>query len=166
MIYLDNAATTYPKPENVYCEMDRVNRELAVNAGRGSYKAARTAMSLIDDTKIKLLQLFHAEGLADICFTPSITHAINQTLAGAHLDETSNVYITPYEHNAVARPIKLLQDKYHFSVKKIPLDEDLTIDLKKMQYEFTRNKPSLVIANKVSNVTGYVLPTDEIFSIA
>ena len=68
MIYLDNAATTYPKPENVYCEMDRVNRELAVNAGRGSYKAARTAMSLIDDTKIKLLQLFHAEGLADICF--------------------------------------------------------------------------------------------------
>ena len=50
MIYLDNAATTFPKPESVYDEMDKANRTLAVNAGRGSYKAAREATAIIDDT--------------------------------------------------------------------------------------------------------------------
>ena len=166
MIYLDNAATTFPKPETVYREMDRANREFAVNAGRGSYKAARTATNVIDETKKKLLQLFHAEGIADICFTPSITHAINQVLAGTCLDESSNVYITPYEHNAVARTIKLLQQKLHFSVMILPTNDDLTIDMERTRYEFTRNKPTLVVVNKVSNVTGYVLPAEEIFSMA
>ena len=50
MIYLDNAATTFPKPEAVYIEMDRVNRNLSVNTGRGSYRLARTGSEMIDET--------------------------------------------------------------------------------------------------------------------
>lgn len=50
MIYLDNAATTFPKPENVYRAMDKINREGAVNAGRGSYKLAQAASKIIADT--------------------------------------------------------------------------------------------------------------------
>ena len=52
MVYLDNAATTFPKPEIVYVTMDKANRELAVNAGRGSYALARKANKLITDTKV------------------------------------------------------------------------------------------------------------------
>ncbi len=80
MIYLDNAATSFPKSENVYLEMDRVNRNLSVNSGRGSYKAAKEASEIITATKDKLLDLFNAKGLADVILTPSITHAINQVL--------------------------------------------------------------------------------------
>ena len=76
MIYLDNAATTFPKPESVYSEMDRINRSLAVNAGRGSYKAAKEAARIIDETKRLLLELFQAQGIADIILTPSITHRV------------------------------------------------------------------------------------------
>ena len=116
MIYLDNAATTFPKPDLVYDEMDRVNRTLAVNAGRGSYKSAQKVSRLLDDTKNMLLKLFHAEGSADICFGPSITFALNQVLGGVNLDESSVVYMTPYEHNAVARTIHLLQKTMYLTV--------------------------------------------------
>ncbi len=166
MIYLDNAATTFPKPEQVYLEMDKVNRTLAVNAGRGSYKAAREATQIIEETKEMLLQLFHAKGIADICFTPSVTHAINLVLSGIGFDSASVVYVTPYEHNAVARPIKMLQKKYGFTLEFIPLTEDLSIDLEKTAYLFTQKKPTLVISNKVSNVTGYILPAEELFQQA
>ena len=166
MIYLDNAATTFPKPDLVYDEMDRVNRTLAVNAGRGSYKSAQKVSRLLDDTKNMLLKLFHAEGSADICFGPSITFALNQVLGGVNLDESSVVYMTPYEHNAVARTIHLLQKTKGFSIEFIPLTKDLRIDLEKTAYLFTQKCPNLVIVNKVSNVTGYVLPAGPIFKLA
>ena len=105
MIYLDNAATTFPKPEVVYKEMDQVNRTGAVNAGRGSYKAARKAADLIADTKQRMSELLHCDGRAEIVFTPSVTHAINQIVNGLDISETTTIYLSAYEHNAVARTI-------------------------------------------------------------
>ena len=82
LIYLDNAATTFPKPEDVYKRMDEVNRNFAFNSGRGGYKAARYAAVIIEDTKSKLLNLANATGSAKIVFAPSVTIAINQILQG------------------------------------------------------------------------------------
>ena len=62
MIYLDNAATTFPKPERVYDALEVANRELSFNAGRGSYKAARDASAVIDDKKNLLRSLLHESG--------------------------------------------------------------------------------------------------------
>ena len=166
MIYLDNAATTFPKPEMVYSEMDKANRTLAVNAGRGSYKIAKEATRLIDNTKDLLTKLFHADGIADICFTPSITHAMNLILRGIRLSESDVVYLTPYEHNAVARTVYMLQKENGFEVRLIPLDSDLKIDLERTSFEFAKKRPSIVVANKVSNVTGYILPDKELFYLA
>ena len=166
MIYLDNAATSFPKSENVYLEMDRVNRNLSVNSGRGSYKAAKEASEIIAETRIKLLDLFHAKDMADVILTPSITHAINQVLYGLELSNNSVVYITPYEHNAVARCMELLRQKHGFTVKMIPLQKDLQIDLDKTQYEFSVNPPTLLVMNAISNVTGYVLPIQELSDMA
>lgn len=166
MIYLDNAATTFPKPDAVYSKMDEVNRTLSVNAGRGAYKAAKEAAKLIADTKDLLLSLFNAYGIADICFTPSVTHAVNQVLGGIQLNESSTVYITPYEHNAVARSLRMLQKKIGFEIELIPLTKDLKIDIDRTAYQFTCKSPAVVIVNKISNVTGYMLPAEELFHIA
>ena len=166
MIYLDNAATTFPKPDEVYVAMDRTNRTIAVNAGRGAYKAAQEAITIIDGTKSLLKRLFHAENKAEVVFTPSVTHAINQVLRGLSLRQCSIVYITPYEHNAVARTLHMLQKEYGFSIELLPLQDDLRIDLRKTAFLFKEKPPTVVIATSISNVTGYVLPTNEVFALA
>lgn len=167
MIYLDNAATTFPKPEYVYSEMDRVNREMAINAGRGSYKLAQTASKLISDTKRKIRELTRADISSPVIFSPSITVAINQVLNGIRLDKGSVVYVSPYEHNAVARCLHLLQSHNDFIVKELPIDEhSLEIDLDRTKYEFVKDKPNLVVCTHISNVTGYILPVKDIFSEA
>lgn len=166
MIYLDNAATTFPKPESVYREMDDIARNYAVNTGRGSYKAAQKATKVIDDTKAALLRLFNAEGAADIVFTPSVTHALNIILAGLSLNEDDTVYISPYEHNAVVRTLHMLKKEKGFTVKEMPLDGNLEIDLKKLTFEFACKPPAAVVSTMVSNVTGYQLPVGDIFQMA
>ena len=166
MIYLDNAAATFPKPDEVYAAMDRTNRTIAVNAGRGAYKAAQEASAIIDDTKCILKKLFHAENTAEVVFTPSVTHAMNQVLRGLSLRQSSIVYITPYEHNAVARTLRMLQKEYGFNIELLPLQDDLRIDLSKTAYLFKEKSPTVVIATSISNVTGYALPTREIFALA
>lgn len=166
MIYLDNAATTFPKPERVYDALDAANRNLSFNAGRGSYKAARDASAIIDDTKNQLLSLLHATGYADAVFTPSVTHAFNQVLNGLDLANNSVIYISPYEHNAVARTVHQLSVNTGASVEMLPLTEDLQIDLEKARYQFSTKTPSVIILNALSNVTGYILPVRELFLMA
>lgn len=162
MIYLDNAATTFPKPENVYRAMDKMNREGAVNAGRGSYKLAQEASKIIADTKSKIRQLVHLDTSA-VVFAPSITIAINQIVNGLDLRKNAVIYVSPYEHNAVARSIYALSKKMKFTVKELPVNDIFEIDIEKMKYEFSKDKPEAVFCTHVSNVTGYVLPIEEIF---
>ncbi len=167
MIYLDNAATTFPKPDAVYQAMDKANRELAVNAGRGSYTLAREATKIIDETKHMLLRLVHAEGIGKVAFTPSITIALNEILQGIDFHTGDNLYISPYEHNAVARVAHLLETSMGVNVIQMPLNESLLeIDIDKLQYMFSHHKPKCVCCIHVSNVTGYVLPIDKIFDLA
>ena len=166
MIYLDNAATTFPKPEEVYTAMDKANRELAFNAGRGAYKKAIEAAELIDETKRLIKGLFHADESTAVVFTSSVTHALNQVIGGLPLNVGDTVYITPYEHNAVARTLHLYQKVRGFSIELMPLKEDLRIDIDKTTFLFKQNAPSAVIMNAVSNVTGYMLPVKEICTLA
>lgn len=164
MIYLDNAATTFPKPESVYQRMDNVNREMAVNAGRGSYKLARQATGVIDDTKRKVLLLVQADINAQIIFTPSITIALNQIIYGMEWEKGDVIYVSPYEHNAVARPLYQIERKYRVRIKEIPINEStLEIDIEKLKYEFAKDRPKAIFCTHISNVTGYILPVKEIF---
>lgn len=163
MVYLDNAATTFPKPENVYIAMDEMNRKGAINAGRGSYKLAREASKLIAVTKAKLRQLVHVDSTTAVVFSPSITIAMNQIVNGLKLKGKTVVYLSPYEHNAVARSVHSLSKKMDLIVKQLPLTDNLEIDVERMKYEFAKDKPNVVFCTHVSNVTGYILPIEEIF---
>lgn len=163
MVYLDNAATTFPKPSVVYEAMDKMNREGAVNAGRGSYKLAQDASRLIAETKDLLRRLIYVDISAAVIFAPSITIAMNQIVNGLRLRNKAVVYLSPYEHNAVARSIYELAKRKGIIVKEIPINSDLEIDLEKMKYEFVKDRPEAVFCTHVSNVTGYILPVKEIF---
>ena len=163
MIYLDNAATTFPKPDVVYVAMDKMNREGAVNAGRGSYKLAQEASKLIEETKDLLRRLIYADISASVIFAPSVTIAMNQIVNGLRLRDKAVVYLSPFEHNAVARSVHELAKKKRLIVKEIPINSDLEIDLEKMKYEFVKDRPDEIFCTHVSNVTGYILPVKEIF---
>lgn len=167
MIYLDNAATTFPKPEAVYQAMDEINRYGAVNAGRGSYKAAKEAASLITDTKVRLAKLFYCENRADIVFTPSVTHALNQIINGLEVTANTTIYLSPYEHNATARTVESVSRRTGCTVKLLPIVKDtLEINIEETEYHFRKNAPNIVIMNVISNVTGYRLPVETVFQRA
>lgn len=167
MIYLDNAATTFPKPEAVYQSMDYINRNLALNAGRGAYNAAKKVSEIIDDTRNALKKLVNADSNAISVFTPSVTIALNQILMGLDLKNGDIVYASPYEHNAVARTLHLLVKEKGIIVKELPINQEtLEIDIDKMKYVLAKDKPKCVCSTYVSNVTGYILPIDEIFTEA
>ena len=166
MIYLDNGATTFPKPECVYKATDRFAREAAVNAGRGAYRAARAATDMIKEVKTELLSMCDARGQAEVALTPSVTIALNQIIQGQRWKEGMTAYVTPYEHNAVLRPLKLMEQKHHIRVEELPLKEDLSIDLDGVREAFASCPPDFVAVTAISNVTGYVLPAAEVFAEA
>lgn len=165
-IYLDNAATTFPKSEAVYKAMDDANRRFAVNAGRGSYKLAREANAIIDDTKERLLRLVSASSTSKVVFTPSITISLNMILQGITWQKGDVVYVSPYEHNAVARTLEKLKNDFQIVVKLMPLTEEFDINLPLLESLFITDRPKCVCCTGVSNVTGYILPTKEIFKAA
>ncbi len=167
MIYLDNAATTYPKPESVYEKMDWANRNLAFNAGRGSYSLAKEASRLIDETRELLLNLVHGNGTEKVVLTTSATEALNIILQGIPWHEGDVVYVSPFEHNAVARTLELVKEHKGIRIELLPVTEEtLEIDIEKTKYLLLKDKPKCVCCTHVSNVTGYILPVDKIFDFA
>ncbi len=159
MIYLDNAATTFPKPDVVYKTVDYCQRNYAVNVGRGSYSKAHTAMMIVDETRELMSRLVGAAGPDRVIFTPSATIAANEIIMGLEWTPYKTVYVTPFEHNAIARPLHKVLNENHISAHMIPFDsstqELLLDDLERM---FTVSPPDYVFINHVSNVTGVVLP--------
>lgn len=162
MIYLDNAATTFPKPENVYHALDNANRNNAFNAGRGHYSGANNAFSVIEETRNLLVKKANAKTLI---FTPSATHALNQIIAGIDFLEGDVVYYSPYDHNAIARTLHAYSSDVGFTLKQIPLKKDCSVDLEKLKFDIIRDKPKALFCTHVSNVTGYILPVQEIGEI-
>lgn len=162
MIYFDNAATTYPKPEIVYSSLDKAQRELAFNAGRGQYIEAENAYKKIKETREYLINKTNAQGLI---FTPSATHAMNLLIAGLNLSNGDIIYCSPFDHNVIARTLYAYSIDKGIIVKKIPLNEDHEIDLDKLKFLCVQDKPKAVICTHVSNVTGYILPVHKIGEI-
>lgn len=166
-IYLDNAATTFPKPEVVYKFMDKFFREECVNAGRGSYELARNASNIIDETRSLLLQLINAEENSRVIFSPSATIATNQILRGLEWDDIKNVYVSPFEHNAIMRTLHSLQKSFDFKLNIIPFD-NISFELNEdnLRVMFSKENPDLIIMSHVSNVTGYILPIKKCHELA
>ena len=167
MIYLDNAATTFPKPEEVYQAVDYTQRNIAVNVGRGSYKVASDAMKQVDETRYLMAELLGVETPNNVVFTPSATIAANQIIMGLEWDEYKTVYITPFEHNAIARPLHLMKERYNFEIVLLPFDSQTQeFDREEAENLFSQNPPDYVFVNHISNVTGAIVPIEAITELA
>ncbi len=166
-IYLDNAATTFPKPEIVYETLDKANRKLAVNAGRGSYALAKQASEVIAETKAEIKKLANADDVAEVVFTASATLACNQIFGGMDWKKEDVVYVSPYEHNAVMRVLHAMQNTHGFAIEELAINETtLQLDLARIEYQFLRKKPTVVVMSHVSNVLGYIIPIAEVAGMA
>ncbi len=161
MIYLDNAATTFPKPECVYDRVNMIQRTIAVNVGRGSYNAAAEAMQIVDETRGLMASLVKAANPDRIVFTPSATIAANEIILGLKWDSYKNVYVSPFEHNAIARPLHRICNEYGIKLRMLPFDPvTQQLDEEELNSMFSMNPPDYVFINQVSNVTGAVIPVD------
>lgn len=164
LIYLDNAATTFPKPEPVYQAMDSFYRQFGGNAGRGSNPLARKAAALVEETRHLLTQWLDAP---EVIFTPSATIALNTVILGAGLRAGDVVYVSPFEHNSVLRPLEHLRQRVGIQVKVLPFDRDtFACKLDEVAALFKLEPPSMVCISLVSNVLGLILPVDEITRLA
>lgn len=162
-IYFDNAATTFPKPNKVYEDMDRNYRSIGVNAGRSSYKLAREASNLISETRKKLAALVNYDKEEKVIFSSSATIALNQIIGGLDWNENKTVYVTPFEHNAIMRPLNYIKDKFKINIEIIPFDPvTFELDIAELNLKFSRNFPDFIFMSHVSNVTGFILPVEEI----
>lgn len=159
-IYLDNAATSHPKPETVYqAVMDALRH--GGSAGRGSHQQAQSTGRLIFETRELLAELFNAPDSDRFIFTANATIAINQALFGL-LSKGDRVVTTSIEHNAVARPLRALQDR-GIEVVKVSADKQSAIvDLKSIQQACLEKKTRLLVMNHCSNVVGSIQPIEKI----
>lgn len=164
-IYLDNAATTFLKPEAVYAVQDAINRTMAVNAGRGSYRASHRASEIISDCRQRMSKLAGCRE-DHLIFAPSATMALNQIILGLPWNQYKTVYVSPYEHNAVIRPLRRICEANGIDFIVLSATLDGTLDLSKIAIQFAKQKPDYVFMTHISNVTGYVLPVKAISDLA
>lgn len=163
MIYLDNAATSWPKPESVYKNVETCLRNGGGNPGRGGYGGARKASYLVYEAREEVAELFHAASATNVIFTYNATDGMNMALLGM-LQAGDRVVTTSMEHNAVARPLRYLES-CGVEVNVLPCDETGYLDIGLLE-ESLKKKTKAVVVTHASNVTGTVMPIQQIGLIA
>ncbi len=164
MIYLDNAATSFPKPEAVYHTLDRFARESLANPGRAGHKLALAAEHALDDCRHRLNQFFHGLEPERFIFTLNCTDALNMAFKGV-LKEGDHVITTDLEHNSVSRPLRAMELAGKISLSRIPADGGGTVDPQAIRRAITP-KTRLIAQTHASNVVGTVQPIAEIGRLA
>src|SRR3974377_1881094 len=127
MIYLDNAATSFPKPEAVYQALDQFARRDLANPGRAGHKMALGAGRALDDGRHELNQLFHGEAPERFIFTLNCTDALNMAFKGV-LADGDHVITTDLEHNSVSRPLRAMELAGRITLTRLRADQGGTID--------------------------------------
>lgn len=165
MAYFDNAATTFPKPETVYQSMDQFQRHTGGSFGRGNYEFSNSAKGLVDDTRKAIKQLLHCPA-KQVVFEPSATISLNIIIQGIIQKGARNIYISPFEHNAVTRTLHHYKKRGQIKVEELTVDQKLNYDIQRIRFQFETTPPDFVIVSHASNVIGLVAPVEEIFSLA
>lgn len=163
MIYLDNAATSYPKPPEVLDAITRCLTETGANPGRGAYPMALAASRVIFEARESLARLIGASDSADVIFTLNATDGLNLALKGL-LRPGDRVVTTQIEHNAVSRPLSALAG-HGVRVERARCASDGTLDLEHLE-SLTARDTRLIVTVHGSNVLGTILPVAEIGEIA
>jgi cysteine desulfurase / selenocysteine lyase len=160
MIYLDNAATTFPKPPQVYDAANRFMRDIGASPGRSAHKGAVTAGRTVFDTRERLASFFNVKDSGRIVFACNATEALNLAILGT-VKNGDRVAISSLEHNSVMRPLRFLAKSRGIVLDIVPCGTDGSHDLKRWEAAL-KQRPSMVVVNHGSNVTGSIAPVEEI----
>lgn len=164
MIYLDNAATTYPKPEIVYKTMDAFYRTLGANPGRSGHRMAVAAEKEIEDTRMVVARLFGIKDASRQILTFNATDAINMGIKG-FLKPGDHAITTFLEHNAVSRALYGLEKRDKITVTKVRNSLEGLVDPVDIKNAIT-SKTRLIVMAHAPNVLGTIQPIREIGRIA
>ena len=160
LIYLDNAATSFPKPEDVYVFMDRFFRKFGVNPGRSGYDLCMEAGSMVEETRKLLAEFFNGKDPDRLCFSYNATDALNLIIFGM-LKNGDHAITTTVEHNSVLRPLYHAARDQGVEVDHVRFDNRGFIDPDDIRKKFKKNT-KLVVVNHASNVIGTVQSIREI----
>ncbi|PNU19903.1 cysteine desulfurase [Geothermobacter hydrogeniphilus] len=158
-IYLDNAATSFPKPESVYRAVERAMRHAGGNPGRGGHRFSLDAGREVLETRETLARFFAVEDAARIVFTSGATEGINLALFGL-LQPGDRVVTTSMEHNALMRPLYALQQR-GIEVEQVKTGRDGIVDVSDLQ-RACRVPTRLLAIGHCSNVSGSIQPLETI----
>ncbi len=157
MIYFDNSATTFIKPENVYSRVYEIMKKYAGNSGRSGHYLSAKANDIIYDARENVAEYFNISNPERVCFTPNATYALNFGIKGC-LSKGDKVLISGFEHNAVVRPLYAsgadVKQFPWFEYNEYDKIKNLTDDVK------------MIIVNHMSNVNGNIADINTIGKIA
>lgn len=162
MIYFDNAATTWPKPPEVWEAMRYCLADVGANPGRSGHKMSLEAGKIVNDTRESIAELFSINDYNRVIFTLNATDALNMAIKGS-LRVGDHVVTSSMEHNSVTRPLNGLWGK--ILVTKVRCASDGTLDPDKVKKAIRYNTRAIILTH-ASNVTGTVMPIREIGEIA
>lgn len=160
LIYLDNGATSFPKPQEVYAFMDQFYRNFGVNPGRSGYDLCLEAGTVVEETRKELTRLFNGTDHNRLCFSYNSTDALNLIIFGL-LRKGDHAITTTIEHNSVLRPLYHLWKNEGVEIDYIPFDSRGFVDPDDFPKRYRANT-RLVVVNHASNVIGTVQPVKEI----
>ena len=158
-IYLDNAATSFPKPEEVPMAVYDYMTKLGTNVNRGGYATAYDTESVVFECRELIGALFHAPDYKNVVFTRNITESMNVVLKGL-LHSGDHVIVSSMEHNAVMRPIRQLEKK-GVSFTRVQCESDGSLKPEKLS-SCLRPDTKAVVMTHASNVFGTMLPIEEV----
>ncbi len=159
-IYLDHAATSWPKDDAVLRATDNFSRDCGATAGRGSYQSSMAANQILAKTRLAITNLIGAESADCISFHSGGTTALNAAIHGL-LKSGDHVVTTAAEHNSVLRPLHFLQQRDWIRLTIVPVDESGTVDARDV-INAVEDDTRMVAVTAASNVTGAVQPINAI----
>jgi cysteine desulfurase/selenocysteine lyase len=164
MIYLDNAATSFPKPACVVQEMDRCMNEYCANPGRGGHALSVKAGLAVTQVRETVCRLFNIPDPMKLAFTKNATEALNIAIKGS-ITPGCHVITSTMEHNSVTRPLKTLERDVGISVTAVAGNGSGEIDPEDIRKEIRRDT-KLIVCTLSSNVNGIIMPVAQIGRIA
>ncbi|MFD2117407.1 aminotransferase class V-fold PLP-dependent enzyme [Paenibacillus yanchengensis] len=163
-IYLDNAATSWPKPPEVLTAVTDAIRDDGANPGRGSHAMAVRASRILFDGRKQLGKLFNVKDVNDIVFTSNTTMALNMAIKG-FIKSGDHVIATSIEHNSVRRPLYELEQTQQVSVTFVNTSYTGELDVTEIQRSIQSNT-KLIIVSHSSNLLGSIMPIEQIAELA
>lgn len=163
-IYLDQAATSWPKPECVYKAVDDYQRRLGTAAGRGAYAEAIEVAARVGRARAAVARLIGAEHPSNIAFTLNGTDSLNLAIHGA-LFRGGHVITTVAEHNSVLRPLRELESGGRVEVARLQVNASGVVDPDEFRRAL-RPDTALIALTHASNVTGAIQPAADVGAIA